>query len=82
MIWSLVLEEGRGGFMDSSKYREVMTGLFFRGEVPAQEVENSDGSRTRKVQTPPKSKLDELRAFQEQIAARAQQSDVASAPSE
>ena len=42
VIWSLVLEEGRGGFMDSAKYREVMTDMFFYGKMPDPEPEPAE----------------------------------------
>ena len=65
-----MLEEGRGGFMDSSRYREVMTGLFFRGEAPDPEPESrSPGDKGPKRSRPPtRSKLEELRGFNAQIA--------------
>ena len=56
--------------MDASKYREVMTGLFFRGEVPESEAEPGKPGERPPV-TPARSKLEELRAFNAQIAARA-----------
>lgn len=71
MIWSLVLEEGRGGFMDVSRYREVMTGLFFHGEVPPEKSEDGKPGG-RPPSTPGKSKLDALREFSAQIAAQNQ----------
>ena len=30
-----MLREGRGGFMNSAEYREMMTGVVWRGETPA-----------------------------------------------
>jgi hypothetical protein len=63
--------------MDSGKYREIMTNLFFRGEVPPDPPPDSEPSerggskrKNRKPTPPRKSKVDELRAFNERIAAR------------
>ena len=78
VIWSLVLEEGRGGFMDSARYREVMTGLFFHGEAPPEQPKERTASKpssqskpaARAPRPPRKSKVDELREFTRRIAAR------------
>lgn len=57
--------------MDASRYREVMTGLFFHGEVPPERpVDGQSGPR--RASPPPKSKIDQLREFTESIAARNQ----------
>jgi hypothetical protein len=63
--------------MDSGKYRKIMTDLFFHGEVPPDEPEEKGprpkkGTKTvKRAPRPPKmSKLDELRAFNQAIAAR------------
>lgn len=59
--------------MDSGKYREVMTDLFFHGKTPDTEPEpdaKTGKVPTRPASTPKRSKLDELRAFNESIAAR------------
>jgi hypothetical protein len=76
VVWTLVLEEGRGGFMDSSKYRQVMTDMFFRGVFPEPESDDEDSDRKKKPKSMPRStkqsKLDELRAFNQAIAARAE----------
>lgn len=70
VVWSLLLEEGRGGFMDAGKYREVMTGLFWRGETPEMEDRPTGASGKPVPATPKKSKIEELRAFNDAIAAR------------
>lgn len=77
VVWTIVLEEGRGGFMDSSKYRQVMTDMFFRGIMPEPEPEDGDDGKPkpkRRVRSTvsKQSKLDELRAFNQAIAARAE----------
>jgi hypothetical protein len=55
--------------MDASKYRQVMTDLFFHGKEPVFEPEPGKPGK-RPPATPKRSKIDELRAFQEAIAAR------------
>jgi hypothetical protein len=69
VTWSLILEEGRGGFMDSGRYREVMTGLFFHGEVPPEQSEDGKPGK-RAPSVPARSKLDALRELDAEIAAR------------
>lgn len=83
MLWSILLEEGRGGFMNPHEYRQTMTDLFFRGIVPDAKPETGaarpKGSPPR---SPSRSKIEELRAMHEQIAARRRPTEVASPPSE
>lgn len=71
MVWSLLLEEGRGGFMDASKYRQVMTDLFWHGKEPDLTPEKREPGEKPKPMAPSVkvTKLDELRAFNEAIAA-------------
>jgi hypothetical protein len=82
MLWSVLLEEGRGGFTNPYEYRQTMTDLFFRGITPDEKPETgaarAKGSPPR---SPSKSKIDELRELHEQIAARKRPTEVASPPS-
>lgn len=80
----MILEEGRGGFMDSAKFREVMTDLFFHGkvrELTPQEQREADKKRAEDAKAsigkggPGQSKIDELRAFQEELRSRGQASE-------
>ena len=75
----MLLEEGRGGFMDSHKYRKVMTDMFWYGVVPEESAE--DKAERLKAQSieakaaigkraTPKTALEEMRELQEAIRAR------------
>lgn len=77
-MWALVLQEGRGGLIDASKYREVMTDLFFYGkqrELTAEERRELEANRAREAraaigQGPTADALAELRRAHEETRAR------------
>lgn len=90
VAWTLICEEGKGGFMDSAKYREVMTDLFFYGKeyVPtakerkeAQERAVRDAKAARGTAPPPDA-LAQMRELSEQLAAARKARRVASSASE
>ena len=75
----MLLEEGRGGFMDSHKYRKVMTDMFWYGVVPEESAEDKtkrlkaeaiEAKASIGKRATPTSALEEMRELQEAIRAR------------
>ncbi|WP_373071410.1 hypothetical protein [Gemmatimonas sp.] len=75
----MLLEEGRGGFMDSHKYRKVMTDMFWYGVVPEESTEDKAArSKAEAIEAKasigkratPKTALEEMRELQETIRAQ------------
>ena len=76
----MLLEEGRGGFMDSFKYRKAMTDMFWYGIVPEESAEDKterlkaeaiEAKASIGKRATPKSALEEMRELQESIRAQA-----------
>jgi len=75
----ILLEEGRGGFMDSFKHRKAMTDMFWYGVVPEESVEEKaerlkaeaiEAKASIGKRATPASALEEMRELQEAIRAR------------
>ena len=75
----MILEEGRGGMMDSAKYRKVMSDMFWRGIVPEPAAEDVKAQREAEVEeakkkigarATPKDALADLRVMTEGIKGR------------
>lgn len=79
MVWTVLLEEGRGGFMNPHEYRQTMTDMFFRGITPEEKPEGRQPrQKGAKPRTPPRQKIEELRAMHAELAARNKPTEVAS----
>ena len=75
----MLLEEGRGGFSDSGKHREVMTNLFWHGIVPEETPEEkskraaAEAAKARSAigaRATPQSALEQMRELQDAIKSR------------
>jgi hypothetical protein len=66
VYWALMLGEGRGGFMDYSKYRDRLTDIVWRGKVPElTPEERAEAAKHAAASPPPQSALEEARAMYE-----------------
>jgi hypothetical protein len=61
--WAIMLEEGKGGFMDFSKYRDRLTDIVWHGIVPVLTPEEQAAAAKEPAGPPPVSALDEARAL-------------------
>jgi hypothetical protein len=65
VYWTILLAEGRGGFMDYAKYRDRLTDIVWHGKTPELTPEERAEAAKDPSGPPPASALDEARALYE-----------------
>ena len=65
VYWSLMLSEGRGGFIDFGKYRERLTDIVWHGKMPEMTPEERAEAAKAPSGPPPDTALEEARALYE-----------------
>lgn len=62
--WALMLSEGKGGFVDYGEYREKLTAIVWRGEMPELTPEQkAEAAKASVGQPTPEDVLAEARAL-------------------
>lgn len=78
-----MLEEGKGGFVDYPRYREILTDIMWHGKQPELTKEEAERSEKRKLEDAkkavgaptPVSALEEARALRERLMSGQKLSD-------